>query len=226
VTLLAVALLLGSAAAFTWTEHLKLQRLPVTEARFERWFSPLCGCRRESERLSFRLLRRDRIDVAVVDEDGEVVKALAESLERPPGHVELDWDGRDAAGGIVPDATYRVRVHLERADRTVLLRRPVRVDTRPPRVRMGSISATTLSLGGDGIRIGYTVSEPGRLVLLVDGRRAVAARVQQAGSSTLRWRGAFRSRTIAPGVHEIAFAFVDRAGNRSQRTDPVPVTVT
>jgi hypothetical protein len=226
VLLLAVALLLGSAAAFTWTERLKLERPPATDALFDRNFSPVCGCRRATAGLTFLLLRADRIDVAVVDDDGEVVRTLARGLARPRGRVELTWDGRDDGGRIVPDAPYRVRVHLERADRTVLLQRSVRVDTRPPRVQLRDVSATTFALGGEGIEIRYRLSEPGKVKLLVDGRRAVSVRVRDPGAGTLRWDGTLRSRTVAPGVHELALAAVDRAGNRSEPTAPVSVAVT
>jgi hypothetical protein len=223
--LLAVLLLLGSAAAFTWTEKLKLEPPPVEATPFHKRFSPLCGCRRETARLSFVLVRGDSIDVEVVDKDAEVVRTLADGLERRPGRVKLDWDGRDADGNVVPDGAYRVRVRLERADRSVLLRRSVRVDTQPPHVQLRGVSATTFSRGGRGIVIRYTASEPGRLVLLVDGRRAVRMRVE-AGASSLTWDGTFRSQMAAPGVHEVAFRMVDDAGNRSDTTEPVRVTVT
>src|SRR4029079_16095636 len=54
---LAVALFVGSAAAFTGTERLKLAASPVAKPLFERHLSPTCGCTHATSTLSL-LLRR------------------------------------------------------------------------------------------------------------------------------------------------------------------------
>jgi hypothetical protein len=224
-TLLAVALLLGSAAAFTWTEKLKLAPSPITAPHFDRWLSPECGCRRETARLSFIVRRVERLDVAVVDEDDRVVTILAEGLEPRPGRVEFEWNGRDASDRIAPDGAYRLRVRLERAGRTILIPTEVHVDTRPPVLRLLGVSATSFLLGGDGIAFRYTASEPARPILLLGDRTALRGRLRAAGRTKLLWQGELGSRTIAPGIYQVALAAVDRAGNRSDPTEPVTIVV-
>ena len=95
---LAVTLLVGSVAAFTYTQKLKLERSPVSTARFERWLSPECGCPGRTARLSFLLRERERIDATIVDGDGSFVKTLLARSEQGPGRVRTEWDGRDEAG--------------------------------------------------------------------------------------------------------------------------------
>lgn len=128
-TVLAVALLLGCAAGFTQAESLKLERKPLGNARFDETLSPGCDCPRETASLSFKLHKRDRIDVAVVDEDGEVVRVLAAGLREDAGRVRFSWDGRDDEGQVVPDGVYRVRVRLLQKQRTVTIPEDVRVET-------------------------------------------------------------------------------------------------
>lgn len=224
-TLLAVALLLGSAAAFTWTEKLKLERSPIGAPRFDRRFSPVCGCHRATARVSFLLRRSDRLDVVVVDEDEEVVTTLAEGLDRRPGRIELEWNGRDGEGRVVADGAYRVQVRLDRARRTILMPAEVHVDTKSPVVRLLGVSAMSFSLSGDGIEFRYTVNEPGRPILLVRNKAALRGRARKAGRASLTWKGERRSRTIKPGLYRVALAVVDRAGNRSAPTEAVTVVV-
>jgi hypothetical protein len=228
-TLLIVALLVGSAAAFTQTERLKLARPPVEAERFTRYFSPGCDCRHETARLRFLLRRADRLDVAVVDEGGNVVRNLANRLERSPGRFELDWVGTDDAGRIVPDGIYRVRVELDEAGRRILLPTELHVDTTPPDVRLLSVSRTTLSLGATGadgtIALRYTANERGWPILLVDGKKAARGDAHRPGATVFTWDGAFRSRTIGPGAHELALTVRDRAGNRSVPTTAVRIDV-
>jgi hypothetical protein len=228
-TLLLLALLVGSAGAFTQTERLKLARSPIQVERFTRYFSPGCDCRRRMARLTFLLRRADRVDVTVVAEDGDVVRKLANGLERSSGRFELDWTGTDEAGRIVPDGLYRVRVDLEGAARSILIPTGVHVDTQPPKVRLESVSRTTLSLGATGadgtIILRYTASERGWPILLVDGRRAVRGAPQRPGAAAIAWDGAFRSSSVGPGVHELALMVRDRAGNRSEPTTAVRIEV-
>jgi hypothetical protein len=128
-TVLAAALMLGSAAAFTWTERLKLERPPIGVPRFDNTLTPGCGCPRERARVSFLLRRRERLDVFVIDEDDHVVRTLAADLEKRPGRVELKWDGKDGRGRTVPEGDYRVRLRLERAGRTIMFPSEIRVTT-------------------------------------------------------------------------------------------------
>jgi FlgD Ig-like domain len=223
--LLAVALLVGSVAAFTWTEKVKLDRSPIGAPRFQRQLSPSCGCRHASAHLSFLLRRTDRLNVAVVDENERLVRTLAADVERRRGRVKLEWDGRDSAGRIVADADYRLRVRLERTGQEIVIPVTVKVDTQPPDVQLLGLSATTLSPGDSGITLRYDATEYGTPILLVDRRVAVRGAGQDAGPSALTWEGTRRSRRVRAGTHELALVVVDRAGNRSEPTEPVTVVV-
>lgn len=223
-TFLALALLVGSVAAFAYTERLKLERSPVERTRFDRWLSPTCSCPGEAAALSFVLREPERIDVTVVD-GGETVRTLAAGLRRPPGRVAFTWDGRDDAGQVVRDGDYRVRVRLRDERRTIVIPKEVHVDTKPPRARLISVSPALLA-AGDRVRVRYRANEPARPVLLVDGELAAQGRLRPPGARRLTWTARLGAVPLAPGPHEIALAVEDRAGNRSAQTDPVTIVVT
>ncbi len=62
-----------------------------------------------SGRLRFSLPRPSRIEVAVCDETGRIVRRLATGT-LPSGQRELEWDGRDDAGRQVPSGAYFYRL--------------------------------------------------------------------------------------------------------------------
>lgn len=216
--LLAVALLVGSVAAFSYTEKLKLTRSPVGVPRFDRWLNPECECPQERVDLSFLLRKPQRIDVDVVDADGRSVRVLAAGEQLPAGRVEYAWDGRDDQGAVAPDGPYRVRVRLLDDRRTIVIPLEVRVDTRPPRVTgvRGPAAATV----GEAVEIRLRTDEFGTPLVVVDG--AVVAR-GPAGLPGLRrvlWTPS------APGSFRVAVAMEDRAGNTSEPAGDVTVVVT
>jgi FlgD Ig-like domain len=218
-TLLAVGLLVGCAAAFTYTEALKLERTPVGRAQVDRWLSPACDCPGDTASIRFRLREQERINVTVVDEDGELVQTLASGLASPAGRVRLEWDGRDEAGRVVPDGAYRARVRLLEERRTISIPADMNVDTKAPEVRLRSVSAPTL-VAGEPLWVRYWASEPGRAVLLVNGEPALRAAQRGAGSRRARWRNVVEQLALPPGT-PIAFAVEDRAGNLSEPTLPI-----
>jgi FlgD Ig-like domain len=130
--LLAVALLVGAVAAFTYTEAIKLQRKPVGKVRVDHRLSPGCNCPRETARIGFDLRDPERIDVVIANRDGNEVRVLASDRTQPEGRVVLTWDGRDDAGAVVPNGIYRVRVRLRDERRTVVIPEGIRVTRRAP----------------------------------------------------------------------------------------------
>jgi hypothetical protein len=127
-TALVIALLAGATAAFALTEALKLDRSALTVRRFDRVLSPRCRCPERVAWLVVRLREADTIDAAIVDADGNEVRALATGLERPAGIVTLRWAGRDDAGRLVAPGRYRLRVRLREKERTIVIPRPISVD--------------------------------------------------------------------------------------------------
>lgn len=223
-TLLALALLAGTVAAFTYTEALKLETKPVGRANFDRWLSPVCDCPSETARLRFRLREPKRLDVTVADADGERVRVLESGVRHPVGRVRLRWDGRDDAGQVVPDGAYRVRVRLRDERRTIVIPVDVNVDTTAPRVRVLRVSPTLVKYGGE-LRVGYRSNEPARPILSVDGTEVVRGELRGAGRRTLVWPAVVDGTPLAAGIHTVSLAVQDRAGNVSTPTASVAILV-
>jgi hypothetical protein len=213
--LIAVVLVLlgGSVAAFAWTEKLKLNPVPVTKVRFERHLSPTCGCRRATSRLIFRLRHPERLDVSIVDADGAHVATLAQGQDVPEGRVTFKWNGRDENGRVVPDGSYRAKVRLEHARRTILIASLIHVDTVPPHARVLALH------GGAGVDLRYLSTEAARPLLLVDGKVVFRGERTPSGRARLEWPGPWPG----PGPYTVMLVLVDRAGNRSPPTKPIVV---
>jgi len=209
---LSVALLVGSAAAFTRSERLKLAPSPVGKPKFERHLSPTCGCRHATASLSLLVRRSERLDVSVVDADGAHVATLARAQEAAAGRVGFAWDGRNDDGGVVEDGIYRMKVRLGRDRRTILIPKTVRVDSAPPSVRIvESVSGT------EGILIRYRTNEAVRVLLALDGKTVVRASKRSPGIGRLTWQPG----GTAP-ASGLTLVGVDQAGNRSEQ-EPVSV---
>jgi hypothetical protein len=218
VTVLVLALLGGTAAAFTMTEALKLERPPVTEPRFDKVFSPTCRCPTGAARLSFRLRRADRLDLAIVSGD-EPVRTLATDLEHARGRVLVRWNGRDDDGAILPDGLYRLRVELADAGRTVVIPKKIRIDTQAPDLELIRTAPQAFSPDGDGrrdtLRVVYRIDEDAAPVLSVDGRIAFEGGLRRAGERAVVWDGRIGERSLPPGDYHLFLRARDRAGNLS-----------
>ena len=81
-----------------------------------------------------------RLTVEIVNGSGDVVRTLARSKPASRGAQLFQWDGRNDAGEVVPDGTYRPRVHLSAEHKTILLPNPIRMDATPPLIRLASVS--------------------------------------------------------------------------------------
>jgi hypothetical protein len=126
---LAVALLVGSAAAFTRSERLKLATSPVAKPRFERNFYPNCDCSDRRVRLSVLFQRPEEVDVSIVDIDGAHVATLALGKHLLAGRKAFVWNGKDDAGNVVARGRYRLQIRLVGDRRTILI--PTTIAVRP-----------------------------------------------------------------------------------------------
>lgn len=218
VTVLVLALVGGTAAAFTITESLKLEPSPISSKRDEEVFSPGCGCRTDEARMSMRLRRDDRLDLDILAA-GEPVRSLARDRDEEKGRVRVRWDGRDDAGEFVPDGVYQLRVHLRDADRTVVIPRTIRVDTESPGFEILGVDRQVFSPDNDGrrdsIRIGYRSSEDAAALVFVEGRLAAEGRLKKAGEADVAWDGAVEGRPIRAGEYTLFVRVRDPAGNLS-----------
>ena len=222
-----LALLAGTSAAFALTQALKLQRSPVTGPRFDKVFSPTCECETSEARLALRLRVADTIDAVIVDASGREVRTLGNDLERPRGVVSFTWDRRDDGGKIVSHGRYRLRIHLERERRTIVIPNTVEVDTTTPEAEIVRVRRRVFSPDRDGrndrFGLRFRTNEIARGVLLVDGVRAVGGRLHRAAVSGLSWGGKLEGRLVRPGIYRVALHVVDRAGNASEPTRPIAV---
>jgi hypothetical protein len=212
-----VFVLIGAtAAAFVVTERLKLEPSPVTKVFVTKLFSPTCACAHRVARVAFRLRHANRVTVAVVDEQRRLVATILGPVGRRRGRVVAVWDGRDQDGAVVPDGTYRPRIHLRH--RTILMPNPIHVDTTPPTLSHVHVSPRVLG-PRTALRVRYRVSEPARISVFLSGRRIVLGRSTKT-SWKVEWRPHGR-----PGHYLVTASARDVAGNRSARTRPLQVLI-
>src|SRR5207249_5145216 len=126
---------------------------------------PVCECESQAAKIQFSLRRADHLRIAIRLDGRELTIANGEFAE---GLVHARWNGRDAASAVVPDGIYYPVVHMLRAQRTIDLPNPIRVDTNPP-----SITVTGLRSNGRRLSVSYRASEPAHAIRILDGRRAV-----------------------------------------------------
>src|SRR4029453_16738999 len=211
-TILVLAVLAATAAAFVVTEDLKLEPDPIARPRIDPTVSPVCQCENQAARIAFRLRGEDVLTLTIVDANGKVVRTLLREARFQPGNHQFGWDGRDQAGRIVPDGRYRPRVELQRVNRTIDFARRITVDTKSPSIRVVHVTRRMLSPDGDGrgdaITIRYRASEPSNVVLLVNGRRQIRTRLRSEGA--IRWAPG----RLRPGLERLQLVAADAAGNR------------
>jgi flagellar hook assembly protein FlgD len=225
---LVLFLIAGSAAAFAVAERLKLERSPVAKPRIQRIVGPTCECPKANARLTFTLRHADRVTASILDLNGRRVRIVVADEPHKAGPVVFLWDGRTDDGKVAHDGRYRWRLGFGRAHRTITIPTPVRVDTRPPRVRLISATPRVFSPDGDGeadrVLYRYRSSELGRAQVFVDGSRVVRAR-RSAGVSQVRWRGRVNGEIAPVGTYPTWLTVVDAAGNESRPTRTVTVRI-
>ncbi len=176
-----------------------------------------------------RLRERAVVTASIVDGNGDPVRVLADRESRQRGTVTYVWDGRDDDGEVVRDGRYRLRLRLEDQHRTITVPTRIRIDTRPPRVRLLEVAPTTFSPDGDGrsdqVRFRYESSEPGYARVEIDGEPAIRGLSYPAGPGRLRWRGRIGGEPAEPGTYAARIVVVDAAGNRSRRTRRTPLAL-
>jgi hypothetical protein len=214
-TVLVLGLLVGTSAAFAITERLKLVPSPIIAPKVTEAFSPVCDCSTDSARVQFRLRKRDRLTVSIVDADGGTVETIAEreSTLRAPSIS----DGTDEApGGRVPrEGAPRPRAPHDRdPEHDAARHHAARRDS-------GGDPARVFSPDGDGradaVHAFFTVSERASVLLLVDGDRAVESPPRLKGK--LDWYG----RGKPEGTYDVSLARARLAGNEARPTAPTPV---
>jgi FlgD Ig-like domain len=225
--LLVLALLGSTAAAFAVTEGLKLEKSPITDTEVAKLVAPDSVTGFATAPISFVLRKPDRLTVQIVNGNGDVIRTLARSRLARPGTQQFIWNGRDDQGRVVPDGTYKPRVHLARERRTIALPNSIRMDATPPLIKLASVSPTAFSPDGDFrnefVRIRYLTSEKARAILYVDGdRRGTVNAYVRVGKLDWGFRAA---RQLGPGKHLLRLRAIDIAGVLSNPTRAVVVRI-
>ncbi len=221
---LVLALLVATAGAFALTESLKLEKSPITGTKVQKTFSPVCGCPTRVARIAFRLRTANRLTTVIVDSGGTVVRTLVTGRRVPKGLVVLRWNGRDDGGTLLPDGSYKPRVHLSSDRRTILLPNPIRLDTQPPKSSIVSVEPRVFTPGFGRITVTYRVSEPASAVLYVNGIRRVRSRFHPL-QGNVQWFGTIGSVPLPAGTYRLQLAAIDLAGNLGPRTPATPVRI-
>ncbi len=228
---LVLVLLGGTAVAFGVIEGFKLERSPITAPDIDPTFSPVCRCPQRRALIAFKLRKTRTLTVSVVADGNRLVRTLVAG-KRFHGNTRLrlkfHWDGRDEAGALVPDGSYRVRINVGGQHRAIVLPKEIVVDTKPPHVRLVSARPRVISPDGDHrhdeLAVGYRVSEPATVRLLVNGNiRVRGAHTRPSG--TLYWPGTANGKPLPAGGYQVQLVARDLAGNRSARTPPVLVRI-
>lgn len=222
------ALLVATAVAFAYTEKLKLTPSPILGTRVDKVFSPVCDCERDTATVFFRLRDPDLLSVDIVDDGRNEVRQLVNEEPVPSGPVTVVWDGRDDAGRVVSEGSYRARVRLADEHRTILLPNPIRVDVTPPSIELLAIRPRTFSPDGDGradrVAVRYRINEPAGAILYVDGARRVVKRGRRE-EGTITWFGRVAGKPLPPGGYALSVGARDVAGNLAARTRPRTITI-
>lgn len=224
-----LALLAGAAAAFAVAEHLKIEKSPVAGPEIDKVFSPVCNCPQRHAKIAFRLRRSDRLTLSLLDNDGHEIRRVVDHVPTVRGRHVFFWNGRDDNGRLVAEGSYRPKVVLGNADRTIVLPNPVRVDVTRPEVKVLSIRPRVISPDGDGrrdvARVRYRANERARVTLLVDGLRRVTSRSWRPVGQ-LEWlAGGSGVRHLPPGTYKLSVEAQDLAGNVSARARGGPVEI-
>lgn len=219
---LVAALLAATALAFAYTESLKLTPSPILGTLVPtKVFAPGCGCATSRSPISFRLRSSDRVTIDIVRGRDDVVRRLYSGDVLAGERFGIEWDGRDDAGAVVAEGTYRPRVKLERQHRTIVLPNPITVDTTPPRVTMTRLAPRVFSPDGDSrndrVVAGYRVDEPARVSLSVDGVRAVLKKGRKT-EGTIDWFGVRGGSPLPQGSYRLRLTASDIAGNEGLPT--------
>lgn len=224
-------LVIASFGAFFVAQQLKSS--PSVVQRFMlKWrvVSPNRDGRNDRQRVTFRLKRADTVDVAVLDEKGDVVREIGTGIHLAAYSQlipSLVWAGTDAAGHPAPDGTYRIRVTLREQGRGIVLQRAFRIDRTPPQPRIVAVGPTRerrrspeLLPHADGSPARIRLAAPahhGRLLIF----RTAPGRVELVrslpipeGAAKVAWSGAGKTGVRVPAGTYLAVAEVrDVAGN-------------
>src|SRR5215210_3726912 len=131
-------LVVATIAAFFVTQQLKSEfPLVIRFAAKPKQFSPTGDRYRDSTEVGFDLSEPAKVTFSIMNGEGNEVRRLVDDRELAgDAKHRFRWDGRDDEGRPVPDGVYRMRVVRRDEGRVIDSDKRVRVDRRPPTVRL------------------------------------------------------------------------------------------
>lgn len=158
-------LLVGTLAAFGWSQRLKREPLVIDRVEYRvlgftpngeapTVFSPNGDCKRDRMSINFRTTKSDVADVEVIGRGGNPIRTLARNrfFKRYREHT-LVWNGRKDNGRIPLTGKYRVRVTMHGEDRVLYL---------PGWIRLHNYESRGPSGCPKPMKWTYAVKEPGK----------------------------------------------------------------
>ena len=123
-------LFLATLAAFVVSQRLKQAPSLVRAVRVSPLLTPDGDRTRDLARIGFTPGGGGPVRARIVDGAGRPVRALDPLPKLPccPRRERFRWGGETDGGAPAPEGEYRVEVRLERCDRTLELRRPIRLE--------------------------------------------------------------------------------------------------
>jgi hypothetical protein len=226
-------LVLATGVAFLVTQSLKTE-VPVV-LRFAvspEDISPNGDTVRDFALVGFDLSEPAEVTFSVIDVEGREVRRIVDDrpLEGDKRH-RFRWDGRDDEGRAVPDGSYRLRVFRRSQGRSLDSFKRLRVDTKPPRVRLVSASPRLLAPGVRGgatsVRLRYSGprnTQPEFRVFRTDrpGEPELVRLFRGGPDRTAVWDGSVRGGRTPDGTYAFNVKVRDRAGNKTEAPAPIP----
>ena len=223
-TVTLLGLLVATAAAFAITEHLKLEKSPVSIGQISTVLSPVCDCPTRKAIVRFKLRQTGRVSVIIVDADGHKVATIAPNvLARAHSPQHFAWDGRTEAGHRAPDGVYYPWIQLPR--RTFQLNNKIVLDTVPPQVLWRRALKPVLLAGpGRSVAIRYAFNEKAHALVYLDGRRIIVGR-KSAPQAKIKWNGKLDGEPVRAGTYVLSIGARDLAGNETPAATRKSVTM-
>jgi hypothetical protein len=234
-------LVAATIGAFFLTQQLKGEfPLVIRFATKPAYFSPNGDGYRDTTEIGFDLSEPASVSFSVVDAEGTEVRRIV-SGRRLAGDAKhrFTWDGRDDAGHVVPDGTYRMRVVRRDESRVIDSVKEIQVDTVPPRVTLVSAKPSVIATGLPGetptVQVRYrgpkNQAPEVRVFRTGEGKPRVVRRFRGGPSRTATWDGRVsagpeRTAPAPEGDYAFTVAVRDKAGNLTEAPRRVPSAAT
>ncbi|MBA2341872.1 MAG: hypothetical protein H0V85_00235 [Thermoleophilaceae bacterium] len=211
-------LLLATVGAFSLTQWLKSEP-PAIVTRFIRapkQISPGGDGLKDSTRVGFRLRQPDEVRFSIVDAEGGEVRRLVDDRRLSAGRHVYTWDARDGDGETVPDGRYGLQVALPAEGRTVNSIKRIKVDSKPPRVKVVAASPEVVA-PGEPVEVRYrgprNFAPLFKVFRTTGGAPVEVARFKGDRSRSGTWDGRVRGEPARDGTYAFSVTVRDRAGN-------------